>query len=94
MLTRLVKLTLEEDKVNQFLQIFEERRALIAETEGCLNVTLLQDIHHPHIVFTHSQWLDEQALNRYRDSALFIDTWKLVKPLFKSPAQAWSVVSK
>jgi len=94
MLIRLVKLTLEENKINQFQQVFEERRERISNAKGCLGVALLQDIHHPNILFTHSKWDNEASLNLYRNSELFIETWKRVKPLFKAPAQAWSVQVK
>lgn len=94
MLLRLVKLTLEDDKVSQFQEIFEQRRTLIGQAAGCVSVELFQDIHHPNIVFTHSHWDSETSLNLYRNSELFIETWKLVKPLFKAPAQAWSLATK
>lgn len=94
MLIRLVKLSLQEDNINQFQAIFEERRERIAHAPGCLGVALLQDIKHPNILFTHSNWDNETSLNLYRDSEFFIETWKLVKPLFAAPAQAWSVEEK
>ena len=48
-------------------------------------------IENPNIFFTYSQWADDTYLQNYRQSPLFIDTWKIVKAWFSNRAQAWSV---
>ncbi|RYF90282.1 MAG: hypothetical protein EOO00_09145 [Chitinophagaceae bacterium] len=58
---------------------------------GCVDVQLKVDIFQPGVFFTISIWESEAALNIYRDSALFRETWKKVKPHFRSKAQAWSL---
>ena len=83
-----------EDEVSQFHQVFEERKDLIRSQPGCHGVQLLQDHHDPRIHFTFSLWESEDDLNKYRNSDLFGETWKLTKSLFAEKAQAWSLLLK
>jgi quinol monooxygenase YgiN len=87
-LIRIVKMTFQEEQVETFLHIFEERKERIASFPGCSNLELLRD---GNIFFTYSNWDDEASLEKYRNSELFQDTWKLVKKLFAVKAEAWSV---
>ncbi len=82
MITRLVKLTLQRDKVDDFMQLFKEVKDRIANFDGCHHVELLQDFHSPNIIFTYSIWEDEHYLNLYRFSDFFKQTWERTKPLF------------
>nr|MBC7612802.1 antibiotic biosynthesis monooxygenase [Pseudopedobacter sp.] len=93
MMIRLVKMEFEEDKVALFSSIFEKVKPMILKMDGCVDVNLHQDIKNSNIFFTISHWENEAALNVYRDSELFIKTWKKVKPLFKNKAEAWSLSS-
>src|SRR5689334_14896845 len=76
MITRIVKLTLEPDKIESFMNIFAEVKDTIADFDGCHHVELLQEIHSPHIFFTYSIWEDEHFLNHYRFSDFFKQTWE------------------
>lgn len=91
MLIRIVKMVFEPENINAFKEVFEERKTLIAGFEGCKHLQMLQDLHQPNIFFTYSYWTDEDALNNYRYSELFKETWSKTKPLFAAPAEAWSV---
>ena len=91
MITRLVKITLQPDKVNEFLHVFQDVKETIASFDGCHHVELLQDLHSPHIFFTYSIWEDEHYLDHYRFSDFFKLTWERSKKLFSQKAEAWSV---
>lgn len=91
MIKRIVKLTLREEAVPEFLMIFEQTRDLIRAFDGCHHLELLQDIQEPGRVFTLSTWESQEALDRYRDSDLFGKTWKKTKALFAGKPEAWSV---
>lgn len=91
MLTRIVKLTFEEEKIVDFIAFFDTIKTQVSSFENCYGMRLHQDIKHPNIVFTYSLWKDEQALNNYRDSALFQGVWSTIKPWFRERAEAWSV---
>ncbi|MCY7409238.1 MAG: antibiotic biosynthesis monooxygenase [Chitinophagales bacterium] len=91
MITRIVKLTLQPDKVNAFMELFTEVKNTIADFNGCHHVELLQDISSPNIIFTYSIWEDEHYLNHYRFSPFFKSTWQRSKELFAEKAEAWSV---
>jgi quinol monooxygenase YgiN len=93
MIIRLVKMEFEEDKVELFRSIFEEVKPMISKMNGCVEVNFYQDIKNPNIFFTISHWENETSLNAYRDSELFIKTWKKVKLLIKDKAEAWSLSS-
>lgn len=90
MIKRLVKLTFQEDKIEDFKNIFESSKDKIKAMEGCKHVEVLQDIIQPNVFFTLSIWDTEGALNRYRDSELFKTTWAKTKILFSDKPMAWS----
>jgi quinol monooxygenase YgiN len=91
MITRFVKLSIEEDKIEAFKLIFHSNKHHILKSPGCLHVELLQDINAPTILFTFSKWENEGALNNYRDSLIFKEIWKQSKETFQNKAEAWSV---
>lgn len=91
MIKRLVKLTFRNDQTAEFVQIFEESKQKILAREGCLHVELLRGIAHNNIFFTLSIWENEAALEAYRQSQLFIQTWARTKALFADKAEAWSL---
>lgn len=94
MIVRIVQMSFRENEVNNFLALFEERKALIRGFEGCTYLELWQDAHKPYIFFTYSHWQSEQHLDHYRFSELFKDTWARTKALFADKPQAWSVTQK
>ena len=91
MITRIVKLTLQPEKVADFMEIFAEVKETIAAFDGCHQVELLQDIRSLNIFFTYSIWENESYLNHYRFSEFFKQTWNRSKRLFAEKAEAWSV---
>ncbi len=91
MIKRIVKLTFQEDKIDDFIQIFEERKSKIRNTEGCHHVELLQGMAPTNIFFTFSIWENEAALNNYRHSPLFQETWAKTKALFSDKPEAWTL---
>ena len=91
MITRIVKMTFQEDKIADFHQLFESQHTKIKSFEGCRNVVLYQDIQDKSIFFTYSHWDNEEALEAYRHSDLFKSIWKSTKALFSERAAAWSL---
>lgn len=79
------------DEVPAFRALFAERKAGIKAHDGCLHVSLMQDVHEPSVFWTYSHWRDEAALANYRASGFFKDTWTRTKALFAEHAAAWSV---
>ncbi len=84
-------MTFQQDKVSAFTEMFEQRKKMIREFEGCERLELLQDIHKENVFFTYSFWLGEEHLNNYRHSELFKDTWSLTKEMFSDRPAAWSL---
>lgn len=82
----------QPDKIEAFLSIFEAAQPKIAAFPGCREVKLYQDVSSPFIRYTHSIWANEEALENYRQSELFIVTWAKTKVLFAQKAQAYSLV--
>lgn len=91
MLTRIVKMEFQTDKVSDFLANFEEIKLKIRNFPGCQKLDLLQDKNRPEIIFTYSVWESEEALNNYRKSELFGEVWPYTKSLFSAKPEAWSV---
>jgi quinol monooxygenase YgiN len=91
MLVRVVKMIFREDAVETFKALFESRKELIRNFEGCNHLELWQDKSRANIFFTYSLWQSEEALDAYRQSHFFDDTWLQTKKLFAGKPEAWSV---
>lgn len=91
MLVRVVKMTFRAEAVETFRQLFESRRQQIREFDGCTHLELWQDRLHANIFFTYSHWQHAEALQTYRTSPFFAETWQQTKLLFAARAEAWSV---
>ncbi len=83
-------MTFREDKVGEFLSVFEDTKHKIRGFEGCLHLELLEDYHQPNVFLTYSYWEDDQALDHYRHSELFKNVWSKTKPLFSDKPVAFS----
>ena len=91
MIVRVVKMNFVPELVPVFLALFEERKAQIRGFDGCLHLELWRESSTENIYFTYSHWQDEAALNHYRFSEFFKDTWGRTKVLFAEKAEAWSL---
>ena len=83
-------MTFQEDKIEDFLEIFNRSKRLIRGFEGCRHLELLRDKNAHNVLLTHSHWLSEEHLNTYRDSELFKTTWVATKALFLDKPVAYS----
>ena len=72
-------------------QVFEQSKARIRAFPGCRHMELLQERARPEVLFTLSIWDSEDALDAYRQSDLFRDTWARTKLGFAEKAEAWTV---
>jgi heme-degrading monooxygenase HmoA len=90
MLIRIVRMTFQEDKIEDFLEIFNRSKYLIRGFEGCQHLELLRDKSAQNVMLTYSYWLSEEHLNAYRDSTLFKTTWAATKVLFLDKPVAFS----
>ena len=90
---RIVKMTFDPTKVDEFLANFEEAKEQIRAFEGVEHLELLNDRNTPNIYFTYSIWKGDEYLEKYRHSDLFKSVWAVTKPLFIEKAEAWSVDS-
>ncbi|NNK87413.1 MAG: antibiotic biosynthesis monooxygenase [Flavobacteriaceae bacterium] len=91
MFIRLVKMTFESDRIEEFLDIFDSSKDAIRAYGGCNQLELYRDKTDPNVFFTYSIWDSEQHLDQYRNSELFNRVWGKTKLLFSSTPQAWSV---
>ncbi|MFN0176064.1 MAG: putative quinol monooxygenase [Saprospiraceae bacterium] len=92
MIKRIVKLSFREETVQKFVvEVFENSKTQIRAFEGCRHMELLRHKTRPNVFFTLSIWDDETALEAYRASALFAETWAKTKALFAEKAEAWTV---
>jgi heme-degrading monooxygenase HmoA len=94
MIIRIVKMTFQEESLSHFLELFASREAAIRAFEGCEHLELWQDRHDSRICFTCSHWISEEALQAYRQSELFKETWQQTKVLFADKPEAWTVEKK
>ncbi|WP_420454810.1 putative quinol monooxygenase [Rubrivirga sp.] len=92
MLLRTVRMTFAPDRVADFLDLFAEARDRIAAAPGCHHLELWQDARFVNVLTTFSHWDSADALEAYRQSALFRETWARTTPLFAAAPVAHSQV--
>ncbi|WP_420148971.1 putative quinol monooxygenase [Spirosoma sp.] len=90
MLVRIVRMTFQEDKLDDFQRIFDNSKYQIRAFPGNHHLELLRDPDQPTIRMTYSLWESTQALEAYRQSDLFRTTWAATKALFAERAVAFS----
>lgn len=91
MITRIVKLTFDPARVEEFKLLFNETQHAIQSSRGCLEVKLMKDVSKENVFFTMSKWDSEEDLNAYRKSALFDKVWTQTKTYFNDKPEAWSL---
>ena len=84
-------MSLDDNKIEEFLNNFHHVKKKIRAFKGCQFLELYQDKQNVNIFFTYSYWNTEQDLNNYRKSDLFIKVWSKTKTLFNAKPEAWSV---
>lgn len=94
MITRIVRMSFQPEKVKEFLLIFNQSMVKIRDFEGCHQLGLHPDVNHKNIYYTISYWETTAHLEAYRKSELFNSTWEKVKPLFNDKPQAYSLSEK
>lgn len=91
MFVRIVKMSFDPSKIDEFLAHFETYKIQIRNFDGCQFLELYRDKQQTHVFFTYSYWRTEEDLEQYRQSDLFKLVWSQTKPLFNAKTEAWSV---
>lgn len=91
MITRIVRMEFQPDKVDDFLALFRESMHLIRHFPGVHHLELHRDAKQPHIFYTYSKWDGEDSLEAYRHSELFKSVWSRTKVLFAGKPLAYSL---
>lgn len=90
MLVRIVRMTFHPDALSDFHAIFDRSKSYIRAFPGNQHLELLRDPDNPAVRMTYSLWDDASALEVYRQSDLFRQTWAATKRLFAERATAFS----
>ena len=91
MFVRIVKMSFQPEKIEEFLANFNTKKEFIRNSPGCQLLELYRDKSNSDIFFTYSYWDTEQDLENYRNSDLFKGVWAQTKVLFNDKPLAWSV---
>lgn len=91
MFVRIVKMSFQDDKIDEFQANFHAVKEQIRNFEGCQFLELYRDKNNTNIFFTYSYWNTENDLENYRQSELFKTVWAKTKTLFNDKPEAWSV---
>ena len=90
MIIRIVHLRFRQDTIAQFEDLFKKAAPTIKAWEGCRHLELWQNIDDHAAFTTCSFWEDAEALEAYRKSDFFKNTWSATKVLFAAPPSAIS----
>jgi len=90
MIKRIVTMHFHPNKVNDFLEWFEQHYEHIRNFEGCTHLELWRDVQQPNVFYTYSIWKDEASIEKYKNSELFQKVWSYTKQLFNDKPQAFS----
>ncbi len=91
MFVRIVKMSFQPLKIDEFLNNFHLNKSKIRGFKGCEKIELYRDKKDKNIFFTYSFWQSEADLENYRNSDLFKNVWAKTKILFNGKPQAWSL---
>lgn len=91
MITRIVRMTFQEEECLNFEHIFDQSKELIRSFEGCEYLSLHKDHYNRNVYYTLSRWRSQQHLDNYRNSELFQSTWAKTKLLFSENPKAYSL---
>ena len=91
MIIRIVKMSFQEDKVNEFINNFMIHKDEIMDFEGCELLDLLRIKESGNVFMTYSYWKDEESLDNYRNSELFKSVWAPTKEMFNAKPEAWTM---
>ena len=83
-------MTFHPEALADFLALFDASAPKIRTFPGCRHLELWRDAHYPNLLTTYSHWDDADALEAYRRSALFRETWARTKTWFAAPPEAFS----
>lgn len=84
-------MTFRPGTLDDFKALFGRVRPQIEGFDGCEGVDLLEDMDNPAILMTYSLWQTPEALEKYRQSGLFMETWAKTKVWFADKPEAWSL---
>ena len=91
MFVRIVKMSFEPSKIDEFLTFFDTKKELVRNFPGCEFLEVYRDKENTNVFFTYSYWREESDLENYRHSDLFKLVWTTTKKLFNAKPEAWSV---
>jgi len=92
MIKRIVRLSIEEDKADEFVDNFNRNKDAIQNFEGCEHLELWRDENQQNVFVTYSHWKSPEDLEAYRKSDLFGGIWTTTKSFFCAKPMAWSHV--
>lgn len=87
---RIVKMTFQLEKCDDFQTFFTEIKDQIQAQPGCSEVRLLKEEGASGVFFTYSVWDQQSSLDAYRNTELFGKVWPTVKEWFAAKPEAWS----
>ena len=91
MITRIVRMEFQADRLAEFHRIFDKTKHKIRLFPGCRHLELHGDPGNPNVRYTFSIWNSEKELNDYRESELFLKVWPRTKALFGGKPLAYSL---
>lgn len=91
MIIRIVKMSFAPEHVHAFTVLFARQQQQIRHFPGCRHLELWRLHPDGPVFFTYSHWESADALEQYRRSALFAETWAATRVLFNGRPEAWSV---
>ncbi len=91
MVIRIVKLEFQADKIESFLEFFENVKFQVNGFPGCKGMQLHQSQSNPSLIFTYSIWEREEDLEHYRTSDTFSNIWPKIKVWFAAKPEAWTL---
>lgn len=90
MIIRIVKMTVDPDRLDEFKSTYEKGMDKIRAFEGCTHLELLRE-DDSNVFMTYSYWNNHDSLENYRKSGVFKGIWGQVKPMFVAKPLAWSL---
>lgn len=91
MITRIVKMTVQMERTDEFRSILELNSQEVRTFNGCEHLEIFCDKKDRSTIFSYSIWKTERHLNQYLRSEFFRSFWPKLTQFFAAEAQAWTV---
>jgi quinol monooxygenase YgiN len=91
MILRVVKMVVDQNKIDVFNHFMSNVKMEKIKLEGCVHYDHFGDKQYQNVFYSYTIWESERYLNKYRKSELFREVSSTLRSLCLTEPTAWTV---